>query len=345
MFRQKFNYSGHSVLIIKLYFNEFFYGEKMKTPKRISLANIPTPLQKIKFDGCSFYIKRDDLTGMELSGNKVRKLEYLLYDAKKKGVDYLFTIGGDQSNHCRATAIAGSSLGIKTKLFLWGKENKSAEGNQFFYNLTGAEKVFLTKKEYQNAEKIALKEKEKLERKGRKVYWIPEGGSDRLGIWGYINFVDELLVQTDANIFQGILCAAGTGGTAAGLLIGFALKNLNKKVFAVNVLYSSDTLKEKIIKVAESAIEKFRLNIKINYDDLVILDGYNGGGYKTVWEESVELSKRFFRETTILTDQVYTGKAFYAYHDNFIRNKKTSKIIFLHTGGLFGVFPKRRFYL
>ena len=91
--------------------------------------------------------------------------------------------------------------------------------------------------------------------------------------------------------------------------------------------------------------EEKKLKIKIDYDNLIILDGYNGGGYKNVWQESVELSKRFFRETTILTDQVYTGKAFYAYRDNFIRNQKSSKIIFLHTGGLFGVFPKRRCFL
>jgi D-cysteine desulfhydrase len=317
----------------------------MKSPKRIKLANLPTPLQKVKFDNCDFYVKRDDLTGMELSGNKVRKLEYLLSDAKRKKADYVFTVGGEQSNHCRATAIAASSLGIKTKLFLWGKENKFAEGNQFFYNLTDAEKVYLNKKEYQNVEAIALKEKEKFEKKGKRVCWIPEGGSNSLGIMGYVNFVDELLQQTDPKKFQGILSAAGTGGTAAGMLIGLAMHGLSKKVFAVNVLYPAEVLRDKIIAVAESAIEKFKLKIKIDYDNLVILDGYNGGGYKNVWKESVDLSKRFFRETTILTDQVYTGKAFYAYHDNFIRNKKTNKIIFLHTGGLFGVFPKRRYFL
>ncbi|NOX18688.1 MAG: pyridoxal-phosphate dependent enzyme [Chlorobi bacterium] len=317
----------------------------MKQPSKLFFANIPTPLRRVKFDGCVFYVKRDDLTGLELSGNKVRKLEYLLFDAKKKNADYVFTVGGDQSNHCRATAIAASALELKTKLFLWGKENKSAEGNQFFYNLTNAEKIFLNKKEYQNVEAIALKEKEKLEKKGEKVYWIPEGGSDALGIWGYVNFVDELLTQTGEKKFNGILCAAGTGGTAAGLLVGFALNNLSRKVFAVNVLYPADVLREKIIKVSENAIEKFKLKIKINYNDLVILDGYDGGGYKKVWSESVELSKRFFGETTILTDQVYTGKAFYAYYDNFVKNKRSNKIIFLHTGGLFGVFPKKRFYL
>ncbi len=319
--------------------------KEMKSPKRIELANLPTPLQKVKFDGCSFYVKRDDLTGLELSGNKVRKLEYLLSDAKRKKADYVFTVGGDQSNHCRATAIAASSLGLKTKLFLWGQENKAAEGNQFFYNLTGAEKIFLNKEKYQNVETIAFKEKEKYEKKNKKVYWIPEGGSDALGILGYANFVGELLRQTEPKKFQGILSAAGTGGTAAGLLLGFAMNNLKKKVFAVNVLYPVDVLREKIINVTENAIEKFKLKIKINYDDLIILDGYNGGGYKKVWKESVELSKMFFKETTILTDQVYTGKAFSAYYDNFARNKKSNKIIFLHTGGLFGIFPKRKFYV
>jgi len=94
-----------------------------KIPHKINLANIPTPLEKINFKGKNFLIKRDDLTGVELSGNKVRKLEYLLYQAVKEKSDIIFTSGREQSNHARATAIAAAKLGIKSKLFLWGKES------------------------------------------------------------------------------------------------------------------------------------------------------------------------------------------------------------------------------
>jgi len=317
----------------------------MQLDNRMKFANLPTPIQKIKFDGCFFYIKRDDLTGVEMSGNKVRKLEYLLYDAKKRKCGSLFTVGGDQSNHCRATAIAASSVGLKTKLFLWGRESKSADGNQFFYNLTNCDQVFLNKKEYENVKKIAAKEIQKYEKKGKKIYWIPEGGSSEVGIFGYAHFVNELKEQTNLKKFSGILTAAGTGGTAAGLLIGLALNNIQMKVYGVNVLYQEEILRNKIVEVTESAIKRFKLKIKINYKNLVILPGYDGGGYKNVSPESVNLSKRFFKETGILFDPIYTGKAFSAYHKLFVKSKKNSKVLFLHTGGLFGIFPKRRFYL
>ena len=91
----------------------------MKIPKKLLLANLPTPIQQKVFRGKPFFIKRDDFTGLEMSGNKVRKLEYLMYDAKNQGVNYVFTCGGEQSNHSRATAIAAASIGVKSKLFLW----------------------------------------------------------------------------------------------------------------------------------------------------------------------------------------------------------------------------------
>ena len=91
----------------------------MKRPGKINIANIPTPIEEIEFEGKKFLIKRDDLTGIELSGNKVRKLEYLIYQAKKEKTDMVFTCGGEQSNHARATAIAAAKEGIKSKLFLF----------------------------------------------------------------------------------------------------------------------------------------------------------------------------------------------------------------------------------
>ena len=115
----------------------------MIIPSRIKLANLPTPIEKVKFSGASFLIKRDDYTGTELSGNKIRKLEYLFKDARKKRADFVFTCGGDQSNHCRATAIAAAKLGIKSRLYLWGKPSKHATGNLLMDNLVSAETVFM----------------------------------------------------------------------------------------------------------------------------------------------------------------------------------------------------------
>ena len=126
----------------------------MKIPYKIHLANIPTPLEKIEFDGKKFLIKRDDLSGTELSGNKIRKLEYILYDAKRKGAEIVFTCGGEQSNHARATAIAAAKVGMKSKLFLWGDGSGPAEGNLFLDKFIGAELTFLDKKNYENVNQL-----------------------------------------------------------------------------------------------------------------------------------------------------------------------------------------------
>ena len=152
----------------------------MKLPQKLSLANIPTPVQEIKFEGRKFLIKRDDLTGVELSGNKVRKLEYLLFQAKKEKADYIFTCGGEQSNHARATVIAASKLGMRTRLFLWGKDTPVSDGNLFLDKLTGTEIFFMNKKNYGFVNEIMQEESEMMTGKGKRVFVIPEGGSPHL---------------------------------------------------------------------------------------------------------------------------------------------------------------------
>ncbi len=317
----------------------------MKTPQRISLANIPTPLQSFTFNGCRFLIKRDDFTGLELSGNKVRKLEYLLNQAKKEKADYVFTCGGDQSNHSRATAVAAKSLGINSKLFLWGKDSLNADGNLFIDKFIGAEIKYLSKKDYAVNEIIMQQEKELLEKRGKKVFIIPEGGSSELGIWGYINFIDELDTQVNLKKVTGILTACGSGGTSAGLLIGAAMMNLRTKIFAVNVLYPEKVIREKILNLAYSCIEKYKHNCTFKEGQLEILDGYSEEGYKHILKSKLELLKSFASSTGVILDPAYTGKAFCAYEENFIRNKTKSDVLFVHTGGIFGIFNKRKQYL
>ena len=317
----------------------------MKTPKKINLANIPTPVSKVNYNGCAFHIKRDDYTGTELSGNKIRKLEYLLYEAKKQGADYVFTSGGEQSNHARATAIAAASVGIKSKLFLWGQERKNYDGNLFLDKMVGSEIVFLNLKEYQNIDEHITLEKKKLEKRGKKVYVIPEGGSSGLGIWGYINFVKELKEQLGEKRIKGILVAAGSGGTTAGILLGLHLYNLNFKIFAVNVLHTAEFMTEKIIKLADECNSKYKIAGKIDYSRFEVIGGYSKEGYKHIAPEKVTVIKEFARQTGIILDPAYTGKAFYAYNELFLKGKKTTSVLFLHTGGLFGVFAKRKNYL
>lgn len=317
----------------------------MIIPKKIKLANIPTPVQTINFEGKNFIIKRDDLTGVELSGNKVRKLEYLIYQAKKEKADIIFTDGGDQSNHARATVIAASGAGMKSKIFLWGKDKPNADGNLFLDKFYGAEISYLNKKEFSKVNDLMFEERAKLLKKGRNAYVIPEGGSTTLGIWGYVSFMSELKDQLDMNKLEGITVAAGSGGTAAGLLVGAALLKLNLKIFAVNVLYLENEIKRKILQLAEGCVLDYKLPCTINESNLKLLTGYSNEGYKKITEDKLGLIKRFARSSGVLLDPAYTGKAFKAYYDNFLMKNKGMKVLFLHTGGLFGVFGRREEYL
>lgn len=316
----------------------------MKIAGKIELANIPTPLQTTEFEGRKFLIKRDDLTGVELSGNKVRKLEYLLYQAKKEKAEYVFTCGGEQSNHARATAIAASKLGMKTKLFLWGKDRPNSGGNLFLDKISGAEIFFMNRKNYGFVNEIMQEESEILRSRGKNVYVIPEGGSTTLGIKGYISFVDELAKQTDLSKLDGVLLAAGTGGTAAGILAGLAQRKNNVNVYAVNVLYNKSVITKKITQLAQAAVLDFRLKNEVKPERLTILDGYSEEGYKKITENKLQLISKFFKETGILLDPAYTGKAFCGYYENFIQKNKKAKVLFLHTGGIFGVFGRTKAY-
>jgi D-cysteine desulfhydrase len=318
---------------------------KMKIPQRINLAHLPTPLEEITFRTKKFLIKRDDYTASDFLGNKIRKLEYLLHEAKKLKSDIIFTCGGDQSNHARATTSASAKLGFKTRLFLSGNEKKQADGNLFLNKMYGAKITYLSKSEFDNVDEIMTEERNKLVKKGKRVYVIPAGGSSTLGIWGYINFVNELKQQIDLKKVEGIFCACGSGGTAAGILVGAALNNFYLKAFAVNVLEPREVIRKKILQLGEGCILDYNLNCKIDEKNLEIIDGYSKEGYKNISDQKLKLITEFARFTGILLDPAYTGKAFCAYNDLVLKKGNGKSIIFLHTGGIYGVFPKRNEFL
>lgn len=317
----------------------------MNIPKKINLAHLPTPLEKLKFRNKEFFIKRDDYTGSDFLGNKIRKLEYLLCEAKKLKSEIIFTCGGDQSNHARATASAAAKLGIKTKLFLWGNQKNQADGNLFLDKMYGAEIIYLNKKEFEDVDEIMTAERARLVKKGKRVYVIPGGGSTTLGIWGYIEFVNELKQQIDLQKVEGILCACGSGGTVAGILIGAALNKFNLKVYAVNVLEPTEVIRKKILQLAEGVILEYNLKCKIDDSKLEIIEGYSTEGYKNIADNKLKLINQFAKSTGILLDPTYSGKAFCAYNELILEKGKGKKVIFLHTGGIFATFSKKKSYL
>jgi D-cysteine desulfhydrase len=310
----------------------------MIVPPKKSLAQIPTPLEVIKFEGRSFFLKRDDLTGCELSGNKIRKLEYLLADANQKRADIIFTSGGDQSNHARATVIAARKIGLKTKLFLWGKDTPNPGGNLFLDKVFGADIQYFSEKEFEKVNDIMFEQRLALLKKKKNAYVFPAGGSTTLGIWGYINFINELKKQIDLSKIDSIVAACGSGGTAAGMMVGAALNKLRVKIIAVHVLMTKKEMEKHILQLAEGCVLDYKLNCNINPDNLVVVDGYSREGYKKISPQKVKLVKKFAEETGILFDPAYTGKAFTAYYENYLKKGKGKKSIFIHTGGLFGVF-------
>ena len=314
-------------------------------PKKLNIAHLPTPLEKIRFRNHEFLIKRDDYTGSDFLGNKIRKLEYLLHEAKKLKSDIIFTCGGDQSNHARATASVSAKLGLKTRLFLWGDEKKIADGNLFLDKMFGSEIVYLSKNEFSKVDDIMTAERTKMVKKGKRVYVIPAGGSSTLGIWGYISFMNELKKQSDLKNIEGIFSACGSGGTAAGLLVGAALNKVRLKIFAVNVLLPKQIIEKKILQLAEGAVVDYNLKCKIDKNNLEIIDGYSKEGYKNISDHKIELITEFARTTGILLDPAYTGKAFCAFDEIILENGKGKRVVFLHTGGIFGTFPKRNKFL
>lgn len=317
----------------------------MKSPQRIPLAHIPTPLEEISFENKNFLIKRDDYTGSDFLGNKIRKLEYLLYEAKKIKADYIFTCGGDQSNHARATSSAAAKLGFKTRLYLWGSSRVKPGGNLFLDKMYGVEIIYLNKKEFDKVDNIMFEDRKKLLKRGKEVYVIPAGGTSVLGIWGYVSFINELRKQIDLNKIDGIFAACGSGGTAAGLLVGCALYNVSLNIYAVNVLHTEKEIRKKILQLAEAARIEFGIKNSINPGLLKIVDGYSKEGYKSITKSKSKLITKLSRSTGILLDPAYTGKAFVAYYEKILKSDKDRKTIFLHTGGIFGVFDKKDDYL
>ena len=329
--------------------------QKIVYPPRLDLANTPTPLKPLKQLGeklgVELYIKRDDLTGAGLSGNKIRKLEFVIADAIEYGADTVLTCGGAQSNHARATAIAAAMLGLRCHLILRTPDPSNPpplEGNILLDRLVGSEVVWITPAEYKRRDEIFEREAAALSKLGRKSYVIPEGASNALGAWGYIRAAEELandLTNLPDNTDRPttIINATGSGGTSAGLILGTHMLRLNTRVVSFNVCDDRDYFLQVIGEICENAIANYQLDIPFTRErDIEIIDGYVGRGYALSRPEELTLLRDVARMEGIFLDPVYTGKAFFGMTQELSRNPNRfgDRIVFMHTGGIFGLFPK-----
>lgn len=335
-------------------------------PPRLKLAHIPTPLQFLPRasqrwgHGKRIWIKRDDLTGSTLSGNKVRKLEFFAAYAREQGYDTLITCGGVQSNHARATAGVCAQLGLRCELVLRGSSLPD-EGNVLLDHLFGATIQLVAAKDYQaNLDAILDETANRHASQRHKALVIPTGGSNGLGIWGYIAGAEELLGDVlNAGLGQSVIvCATGSGGTQAGLTLGMALHPKGPPVVGVAVCDDAQWFNQ---KVEQDIAEARRLwpELPTCHPTPLTLDDYIGAGYGLAGPDVYGLIRDLAALEGIVLDPVYTGKAFHglvselallAGHcsvsdggNSEIRQMfaHAEDVIFVHTGGIFGVFPHR----
>ncbi len=322
-----------------------FSGE----PQRIKLAQLPTPLVRLEnlgreLDGAQIWLKRDDLTGLELSGNKVRKLEYVLADAVQAGCDTIVTEGTAQSNHCRATAAACAKVGLKSCLLLRPEPNGTPVGNHLLDLLFGAETRAYPRPYFDdNREAIVAEVLADLAQAGRKPRWTPMGASEPLGCWGYIRCMAELAEQLyEAGVKEcDVLLPISSCGTYAGALLGKLLHELDH-ITLWAVLVSDDVAyhTREVGRLCRATIEQFELPIQFDDARMQFIDGYIGDGYALPYPEAIAAIRQTAASEGVVLDPVYTGKAFYALLDRVGKGLlgRDRPAVFIHTGGIFSAF-------
>ena len=307
---------------------------------RLSLGLFPTPVHRLeklsRLLGIELWIKRDDLTGLGLGGNKVRKLEFLLAEAKAQGAELIFTTGGAQSNHAMLTAAAANRLGMKAILILKKRGVTACVGNQLLERLLGTEVRFVDTDDYADIY-------DEMDRVGQSLglpyYKIPCGGSNALGSLGYVECVRELSEQGPR--FDHIVCAEGSGGTMAGLALGAKLYLPGTRVHGMMV--DTDPFEEITPRLMRGAAALLEAEAAIGPEDYMLRD-VCGPGYAVPSAEGNAAVRLMAEQEGIFLDPVYTGKAFagliaMAEEGAF---RKDERVLFVHTGGAGGLFALNR---
>jgi D-cysteine desulfhydrase len=310
------------------------------TLKRIHFAQLPTPVTFMDgyVEKTTIRVKRDDLTHFLASGNKIRKLEYLLQDAVEKQCGYVVTCGGIQSNHCRATAVLCREIGLKPVLFLRGQKPIVPEGNLFIDQLLDTEIHWITPEQYEDRDTL-MQEYKKAHKEPERVYVIPEGGSNALGSMGYANAVFELNEQIQLDALDAIFIPVGSGGTYAGILAGLEMLHSAVPVFGINVTKTpSEQFTKRIAAILADMENNRYVTLEKGYEKrITVLDSYVGEGYAIPTEEAVKKLRSLVSRKGLLLDPVYTSKAFVGLLDVSKKNR-FENVLFWHTGGGFGVF-------
>jgi len=337
---------------------------RIQDMNKLSLANLPTRIQHMPHwsaeCGKNIYVKRDDQTGSEWSGNKIRKLEFAVKEAVDLGCNLLITCGGIQSNHCRATVAVATRLGMRSAVLLRISEEPPLEGNYFLDRLMGSDVRFCTSDEYRNHRAEIMQEMaDGYAAQGFKPYVIPEGASFGIGTLGYYHAMKEIVAQERETgiTFDTVLVATGSGGTLAGLQLSNLVNGYGKRVIGVCVCDDAAYFQDIAVRISREALPYLVAQGELSQDradrvaaalkpaDFELFEEYVGIGYALSRPEELEHIARMARLEATVFDPVYTGKATYGMVNELKaggRLRSSENILFIHTGGLFGLFPVSR---
>jgi L-cysteate sulfo-lyase len=317
---------------------------------RIHLAHLPTPLEHLpnltrELNGPEVWIKRDDCTGMSTGGNKTRKLEFLMAEARDQGADIVLTQGATQSNHARQTAACAAKMGIACHILLEDRTGKTDHdyndsGNVLLDYLHGATVEYRPATPDMNAELAGVVAKLKSE--GRKPYFIPGGGSNPVGALGYVNAAMELIGQAnDIGLrIDHVVHATGSAGTQAGLITGLAATRSGVPLLGIGVRAPRAKQEENVFKLACATADLCGVSGAVRREDVVANCDYVGSGYGFSTPGSIDAIQTLARLEAILLDPVYTGKGMAGFLDLTRKGffKKGQNVVFIHTGGSVGLF-------
>lgn len=310
---------------------------------RIRIANLPTPVEMLpnlsaRLGGPRIMIKRDDLTGLALGGNKIRKLEYLLAEAQANNAKTLITTGAMQSNHCRQTAAVAAKFHLACILVLVGEEPPAASGNYLLDRLLGAEIVWCKREERDACLKATF---DSAWAAGRRPYLIPYGGSSPVGAVAYSQAMQELAgqnVKPDWIVFP-----TSSGGTQAGMVLGARKTSFAGRILGISVDEPAAVFGPRVADLAGEAADRLGEKETFNPADVLVNDDYIGGGYGVFSSLEREAIQLFAATEGVLLDPVYTGRAAGGMID-LIRNgffAPTDTVLFWHTGGTPAIFAEQ----
>jgi D-cysteine desulfhydrase family pyridoxal phosphate-dependent enzyme len=303
---------------------------------RLNFAHLPTPIETLPrlseaLGGPRLLIKRDDQTGLAFGGNKTRKLEFLVAEARDQGAKTLVSGGALQSNHCRQTAAAAARFGFKCILVLTGENPQLVSANLLLDELFGAEIVYVADRE--DRDRILQETFDRAAERGMKPYLVPYGGSNATGALGYAFAIKELMDQNCRADW--IVFATSSGGTQAGLLLGQRVFGYEGKLLGISVDESEEWLKEHVSELASLASDKLGKPIEFTPEEVLANANYCSAGYGVLTELEREAIRLFATCEGLLLDPVYTGRAAAGMIDLIRKGffKKDETVLFLHTGG------------